>query len=87
MYGRALLGMMPEALVKTMVEGESLGRVCVAGPLPGTGGSSNTVLTRHKQSYSMRCHRCSSLGRDGQLVKSAQPPAGWQAEGGAEAKR
>ena len=35
--------MMPEALVNAMVEGESVGKVCVAGPLPGTGGSSNTA--------------------------------------------
>ena len=32
---------MPEALDNAMVKGESLSGVCVASPLPGTGGNSN----------------------------------------------
>ena len=73
--------MMPEALVNAMVKGESLSRACVAGPLPGTGGISSRACD-----FTACMAAIPTSGRDGQLGKSVQPPGGWQAEGGAEAK-
>ena len=51
-----------------------------------TAGDSGEQCQSAMPCYSMCWYRRSPPGRDGQLVKSAQPPGGWQAEGGAEAK-